>query len=200
MSSSITQDETALIAALQKGDDAAFEQLLLNHGGQVLAVTRRILGNEEDARDATQDAFLQAFKAIDRFEGQSKLSTWLHRIAVNAALMKLRRQKRHPEISMEQLLPKFKSDGHATELVGAWAPTAAEQLASKETRALVRQKIEQLPDDYRTVLLLRDIEELDTQQTAEILQISNGAVKTRLHRARQALRALLDPHMRGDAA
>ena len=200
MSSSLTQDDRLLVEALKEGRDSAYEQLLRQQGGHVLAVTRRILGNEEDARDATQDAFLQAFKAIDGFEGNAKLSTWLHRIAVNAALMRLRRKKRRHEVSVEKLLPQFKSDGHATELVGAWAPTADEQLEAEETRHWVREKIDELPEDYRTVLLLRDIEEMDTEQTAEILQISKGAVKTRLHRARQALRALLDPQMRGDAA
>ena len=102
--------------------------------------------------------------------------------------------------SVEKLLPQFKSNGHPAETVGAWSPTAEEQLEAEETRQWVREKIDELPEDYRTVLLLRDIEEMDTEQTAEVLQISKGAVKTRLHRARQALRALLDPQMRGDAA
>jgi RNA polymerase sigma-70 factor (ECF subfamily) len=193
-------DETQFVADLQAGRDQAYAQLVQDHGGRVLAVTRRILGNEEDANDATQDAFLQAFKAIGKFEGQSKLSTWLHRIAVNAALMKLRTKRRHPEISIEQLLPSFKQDGHATDVVPGWGATADQELLVLENRELVRRIIDQLPDDYRDVLLLRDIEELDTQETADTLGISNGAVKTRLHRARQALRTLLDPHVRGDAA
>ena len=100
-------DEATLIAQLRAGDEAAFEQVVRQYGGRLLAVARRIVGSEEDARDVVQDAFLNAFKSLDRFEGNAKLSTWLHRIAVNAALMKLRTRKRKPEQSIETLLPSL---------------------------------------------------------------------------------------------
>jgi RNA polymerase sigma-70 factor (ECF subfamily) len=109
--------------------------------------------------------------------------------------MKLRSQARRKTCSAEELLPKFDDTGHHVEPVCPWAESAYDRMASDETRSTVRACIDQLPDDYRTVLVLRDIEELDTEQTAAILGLNPGAVKTRLHRARQALRALLAPHM-----
>jgi RNA polymerase sigma-70 factor (ECF subfamily) len=160
----------------------------------MLAVARRFLQQEQDAQDAVQDAFLSAFKAIDSFEGSSKLSTWLHRIVVNAALMKLRSRQRHPERPIEDLLPKFDSDGHRHAGDG-WATTIDTTARDRETREFVRQKINELPESYRTVLLLRDIEELSTDDTAQQLGITPGAVKTRLHRARLALRELIDGHL-----
>jgi len=165
----------------------------------MLRTARRLLSNEDDARDAVQDAFLSAFRSIEGFQGASRLSTWLHRIVVNAALMKLRSKRRKPEQSIDELLPEFLEDGHQTPRSAKWNEPYAD-LERRETHALVRHCIDQLPDAYRTVLMLRDIEELDTGETAELLGVSPNAVKIRLHRARQALRTLLDPHFRGEAA
>lgn len=189
-------DEAALLARLRRGDDDAFEQVVRTYSGRLLAVTRRILGTEEDARDALQDAFLSAFKSLPRFEGGSLLSTWLHRIAVNAALMKLRTRRRKPEEPIEGLLPVYQEHGHHQETFSSWAEPVDVAMARAESRAVVRRAIDELPDSYRTVLLLRDIEELDTEETAQVLGISGNAVKIRLHRARQALRTLLAPHFR----
>jgi len=194
----LPSDEQALLERLRAGDAAAFEQLVRDHGGRMLAVVRRFLGSEEDAQDAVQEAFLSAFKALDRFEGQSRLGTWLHRIAVNAALMKLRSRKSRPnEQSADDLLPKFLEDGHQAAPASEWRNGGLAALEKAETRDLVRRSIDELPESYRIVLLLRDIEEKDTEETAQLLGMTPNAVKTRLHRARQALRALLDPHLRG---
>ncbi len=187
--------EAALIVALREGDQTAYETVVRTYGGRLLAVARRILRNEEDARDALQDGFLQGFRAIGDFESGARLSTWLHRIVVNASLMKLRHKKRKAEPVIEDLLPRFLEDGHRADPGPAWKESTQELLERQETREFVRESIDHLPEDFRNVLLLRDIEGLDTQQTAEMLGISAGAVKTRLHRARQALRALLEPHM-----
>jgi RNA polymerase sigma-70 factor (ECF subfamily) len=192
-------DEPALLEALRRGDPRAFETLVGTHGGRLLAVSRRFLRNEEDARDAVQDTFLQAWRAMGDFAGDAKLSTWLHRIVINASLMKLRTRRRRPEESIETLMPKFLEDGHPREPAARWQERSDVALARGETRAMVRECIERLPDAYRTVLLLRDIEELDTGEAAKHLGISPNAVKTRLHRARQALRTLLDPHFREGA-
>ncbi len=192
--------EADLVARLRAGSDAAYEELVRAQGARLLAVARRLLRSEEDARDAVQDAFISAFRAIDRFEGGSRLSTWLHRIVVNAALMKLRSQQRKPETSIEDLLPRFLEDGHFAEPPAEWQQSADQALERRETRELVRQAIDGLPANYRTVLLLRDIEGLDTAETAEALGVTANAVKIRLHRARQALREQLDEHMREDAA
>lgn len=189
-------DETALLARLRDGDEAAFEQVVREHAGHLLAVARRFLRNEDDANDAVQEAFLSAVKSLDKFEGGSRLSTWLHRIVVNACLMKLRTDRRRPARSIEDFLPGFLEDGHQARPASPWKPTPEPGIQSSELRTLVRGAIDQLPDMHRVVLLLRDIEELDTQQTALYLGISESAVKTRLHRARQALREILDPAMR----
>jgi RNA polymerase sigma-70 factor, ECF subfamily len=193
-------DEADLLARLRSGDEAAYELLVRTFSGRLLAVTRRILGSEEDARDAVQEAFVSAFRSLGRFEGEARLSTWLHRIAVNAALMKLRGRKRRPEESIEPLLPVYQGDGHHAERFTAWTEPVDVAMQRAETRAIVRRAIDQLPDSYRTVLLLRDIEGLDTGETAAMLGATTNAVKIRLHRARQALRTLLDPHFRPGGA
>jgi len=192
--STIEPSDSDLVAALKAGEGAAFEQLVRRYGPALLAVARQILSSDDDAQDAMQDAFLTAFRAIGSFEGKSRLSTWLHRVTVNAALMRLRSRKRKREQSIDELLPQFIPDGHRQNPGPAWNQTALAGIEQKETQALVRASIDRLPADYRTVLLLRDIQELDTATVAELLGISEGNVKVRLHRARQALRTLLEPH------
>jgi len=187
--------EQSLVSALQAGSDDAFETLVRLYMGRLLRVARRFLKNEEDARDAVQDAFIAAFRSIQKFEAGSKLSTWLHRIVVNSALMRLRTKRRHPEEDIEELLPRFRADGHQVTDSVDWSLSAEDMVQQSETRELVRRMIDQLPDSYRVVLLMRDIEEMSTEETATALGITTAAVKVRLHRARQALRALLDKEM-----
>lgn len=196
----LEQDERDLIDALKRGDEQAFEQLVRDHAGYLLTVARRFMPNEEDAQDAVQEAFLAAFKSIGNFEAASRLRTWLHRVVVNACLMRLRSKSRRPERSIEDLLPRFDGEGHRHDLAPVWNLSPSEASDRAETRALIQQAIGELPEDYRTVLLLRDIEGLNTQAAAEVLNITPGAVKIRLHRARLALRELLDAHFRGEAA
>ena len=152
------------------------------------------LCRDDEAADALQEAFVSAFRNIDHFEGNSRLATWLHRIVVNACLMKLRFRARHPEVSIEGLLPEFNSWGHHARGVRSWRKQPIDELLTDETRALVRRCIDMLPEDFRMILLLRDIEELSTEEAASVLNITAGTAKVRLHRARQALRALLEPH------
>jgi RNA polymerase sigma-70 factor (ECF subfamily) len=187
--------EQALLERLKAGDEAAFEQLVRENGGRMLAVAKGMLRSEDDARDAVQNAFVSAFKALDKFEGNARLSTWLHRIVVNAALMILRRKKRKPEQSIDELLPSFLDDGHIETPASHWREVAEDPIERRQLAERIRDAIESLPESYRNVLLLRDIQDLDTEETAEMMGISPGAVKTRLHRARQALRGLLEPHM-----
>lgn len=189
-------DERELLARLRAGDDRAYERLVREQGGRLLAVARRFLRNEEDARDCLQECFVQAFRALPRFEGNSKLSTWLHRILVNAALMKLRSRRARPEEPIEPLLPEFLADGHSAVSYRDWSPGADELLERDEVRRIVRVAIDRLPEGYRTVLVLRDLEDLDTAEVAELLGVTANAIKIRLHRARQALRQLLDVQLR----
>lgn len=188
-------DETKLVAQLRAGEPSAFEQVVRAYGPRLLAITRRFLQHEQDAQDAVQDALLSAFKSLDQFKGTARLGTWLHRIAVNAALMRLRQRRRRNERPIDDLLPRFRDDGHVADTISQWAIADDSAIHDREIRELVRRGIDELPDTYRTVLLLRDIEGQSTEETAETLGISIGAVKTRLHRARQALRSQLDQHL-----
>jgi len=189
--------ERQLLAKVRAGDEEASAALVRKYGGRMLAVARRFLPFEEDSADAVQDAFLCAFRSLVHFEGNSSLGTWLHRIVVNSCLMKLRAQSRSRQIPIDDLLPTFDETGHHTRPVRRWEDQALLQLSREETRVQVRACIDRLPESYRTVLLLRDIEELDTEETAKQLEITPAAVKTRLHRARQALRTLLEPVVLG---
>jgi RNA polymerase sigma-70 factor (ECF subfamily) len=184
-------NERALVDRLRGGDEQAFEELVRTFGGRLLAVARRFVRNDEDARDVVQSAYLSAFRALDQFEGNCQLSTWLHRIVVNTALMRLRSKRRKPEESIEDLLPAFQEDGHHVEQFSDWNTPADQLLERHQTRVTVRACIDRLPDNYRVVLLLRDIEERSTQEVAEALAMTPTAVKVRLHRARQALSTLL---------
>jgi RNA polymerase sigma-70 factor (ECF subfamily) len=189
--------DAALLARLRAGDDAAFAELVRRESGKLLAVARRILRSDEDAQDAVQDALLSAFQNLEGFEGGARLSTWLHRITVNAALMRLRSKKRRREDSIDELLPAFAEDGHHLAPVSPLRDAAEGEIASAEISAIVRAAIDELPESYRVVLVLRDVEGLDTAETAAALGIGPDAAKMRLHRARQALRTLLErrlPH------
>jgi RNA polymerase sigma-70 factor (ECF subfamily) len=192
-------DDGRLLERVRAGDERACEALVRRHGGRMLAVARRFLRTEEDSADAVQDAFLSAFRSLDGFEGNSALGTWLHRIVVNVCLMRLRALSRSREVRIDDLLPTFDESGHHSHRVRAWEDQALAELTRAESRVHVRACIDRLPDAYREVLLLRDIEEFDTEQTAQHLGINPGAVKTRLHRARQALRTLLEPVVLGEA-
>lgn len=188
--------DAALVAGLRGGDAAAFETLVRKYMAVLLRVARRFMRSDEDARDAVQDAFISAFRSIGSFAANAQLSTWLHRIVINACLMRLRTQRRHPEEDIEEYLPRFREDGHQLPPSQQWSETAETILEREELQGVVRNAIDQLPDTYREVLLLRDLEELSTEEAAEALQVTPNAVKVRLHRARQALRTLLDPYMR----
>jgi RNA polymerase sigma-70 factor, ECF subfamily len=192
-----TNADEKLLDGLRAQDPAVVEAVVRANSGRLLSVARRMLGNEADAQDAVQDAFLNAFRSLDSFHGGAQISTWLHRILVRAALMKLRRRRRKPETSIDDLLPKFHENGHALDPVSVSdaSPTAA--LERQEVRDQVQAAIDRLPENYRTVLVLRDIEGLGTDEAATLLGESSAAVKTRLHRARMALRGLLDPIFRG---
>jgi RNA polymerase sigma-70 factor (ECF subfamily) len=187
-------DDSSLVARLRAGDEQAYETMVRAYSPRMLSVARRMMRCEQDAADALQDAFISAFKSIDSFNESSQLRTWLHRIIVNACLMKLRSQSRHQSVSIEPHLPTFDDTGHHTRHPQDW-PDAHQRLESEEVRAQVRACIDRLPDSYRDVILLRDIEQLDTEETAQLLNCTCANVKTRLHRARQALRSLLEPQL-----
>lgn len=191
MHSASTFDEQTLVEGLRSGDDEAFETLVRTYGGRMLAVARRLLRNEQDAQDVVQAAYLSAFRSVGQFDGRCQVATWLHRIVVNTALMRMRSRRRKPEASLDDLLPSFQEDGHHVEQFSDWAARADDLIERAQTRAAVRACIDRLPGNYREVLILRDIEELSTEEAAQLLSLTPTAVKVRLHRARQALSTLL---------
>jgi RNA polymerase sigma-70 factor (ECF subfamily) len=191
VSAETASPDSLLLARLRAGDEGAFDELVRSTAPRLLATLRRMLRSDEDARDALQESYFAAFRALGRFEGQARLSTWLHRIAVNTALMRLRSRRRRPEASIDELLPRFDADGHRVLEPPCARPSAEEELDEAQRRAAVRAAVDRLPELHRTVLVLRDIEGLGSEETARALGISVDAAKMRLHRARQALRTLL---------
>lgn len=188
-------EETHLLNRLRAGDEDAYEEMVRLYSGRLLAVARRLLRSDHDAEDALQDGFVSAFCALRSFRGDCKLSTWLHRIVVNSALIRMRTRRRRAEEPIDGLLPKYLADGHHAVTFETWTNTE-NTLIDREVRAEVRAAIDRLPESYRTVLLLRDIEELDSETVAAMLGVTANAVKIRLHRARQALLTLLTPVFR----
>jgi RNA polymerase sigma-70 factor (ECF subfamily) len=197
-------EEAGLVAELRAGSAGAFEHLVRAFGPAMRAVIRRMVKSDDDADEALQEAFLAAFKAIERFEGRCALGTWLHRIAVNAALMKLRARASRTQAAgraghedVDELLPEFAGQGVFRQPPGRWCELPEDPLVRGELCAQVRAAIAGLPEVYREVLLLRDIEELSNEALASALGVSVNAAKIRVHRARQALRSLLEPRIRG---
>jgi RNA polymerase sigma-70 factor (ECF subfamily) len=189
---STASENPALVSALQSGNEHAFEKLVRDNSKYLFAVASRMLGNEEDARDAVQDAFLAAFRSVGRFRGESRISTWLHRIVVNAALVRLRSRRRKPEVSIEDLLCR-REEGRGRARVIPTDPSEPVDgaLVRGEVRSRIRRSIHRLPRNYRNVVLLRDIEGLGVEETAKALGTTPNAAKIRLHRARKVLRNLL---------
>lgn len=185
-------DEAKLVAGLRGGDPRSCELLVRTFGGRMYAAARRLLQHDDDAHDCVQDAFLRAIRGMERFEGRAGIGTWLHRIVVNLALNRLRARQRRSEESLDELLPVFDEDGFRVEPAGA-AFTAPElALERDESAAMLDELLARLPDGHRNVLLLRDVEEYSTEETATLLETTPGAVRVRLHRARAALKTLLE--------
>lgn len=183
--------EVELVRRLREGDPGAYELLVRQYAERLLILARALLGDPDAARDVVQETFLAVLKNVQDFRHRSRLGTWLHRITVNAALMRLRRGARRQEIELEPLLPAFDEEGRHARPVPQWPAEAEERLLRREVASHVRACVGRLPEDYRVVVVLRDLEELDTATTARLLGITPNAVKIRLHRARQALAGLL---------
>ncbi len=181
------------LKALRSSDRVGTERFVRKHAGWMLAVARRILGDLHYAEDAVQSAFAQIFANLERFEGRSALKTWMHRVVVNEALQGLRRQHRAKTQSIDALLPLFDENGCRVQDDWMSHETPERLMEQAQTRSLVSESIDSLPDPYRIVLILRDIEELSTAEVAKMLELSEANVKVRLHRARAALKKLLEP-------
>src|SRR5258705_12989586 len=191
--------ENALVDRLRVGDTMAIEALMERHASRVFRVAGDITRTEADAEEVVQDVFLTIARKIDHFEGRAALSTWIYRVTTNAALLKRRGKRAQLEVSLEEHLPTFKDDGHRERdrsyLLADWSQTPEAELLDGEARVVLARAIDQLPDAYRPELILRDVEELTSEEAAQILGESVASVKSRLHRARMALREQLTRHL-----
>jgi RNA polymerase sigma-70 factor (ECF subfamily) len=190
-----TELETTLIQRLRARDTNALETLMEEHAGRLYRVAFGITRDRSDADEVVQDVFLTLFNKVDSFEGRAALGSWLYRVTTNAALIKCRGKRARVEVKLEDCLPTFLADGHRAGersfLLADWSQDPEADLVSKETRAVLDRAIRALPEHYRAVLILRDVEELSNEKIAEITGESVASVKSRLHRARMALRELL---------
>jgi RNA polymerase sigma-70 factor (ECF subfamily) len=187
-------DELALVQKAKAGDVASFEELVKRYDRNVFRIAQHITQNREDAEDVVQDAFLKAYSNLHQFQGQSKFYTWLVRIAVNEALMKLRRRRPERMVSLDEDV-KTEDDSLPRE-VADWSPNPEQQYTQAELRDILTKTIQGLPATFRTVFVLRDVEGLSTEETAEALELSVPAVKSRLLRARLQLRERLNRYFK----
>ena len=187
--------EVMLIERLRAQDSSVLEILMERYSPRIYRVAFGITRSHGDAEEVVQDVFVTLFRKIDSFEGRAALGTWLYRVAANAALIKRRGKRAEVEVHLEDYLPTFKADGHRegdrTMLLADWSETPERELLSGEAREILEEGLALLPDHYRAILVLRDVEELSNEEVAEALGESVASVKSRLHRARMALREVL---------
>ena len=184
--------DLALVHACNSGDAAAFEELVKRYDSKLFRIAQHITHNREDAQDAVQDAFLKVFRKLSQFRENSQFSTWLIRITVNESLMKLRKQRSSREVSMDE---DFQSEGSTAPYeVADWAPNPEQLYRGSELRNILRSELQELQPALRVVFVLRDVEGLSTEETAEVLELTPVAVKARLWRARLRLRERLSKY------
>ncbi len=197
MNTTKTDGDAALVEALRREDPEAPEQLVETFGDRVYRLALRITGSNEDAEEAAQDALWTAARKIGTFKGESAFGSWLYRIAANAAYQKLRARKaKSREIGMDDVLPTLDDDGRHFEPMADWSERVDEQALQGELRRVLSDAIDGLPPDYRTALVLHDVEGLSNPDIAETLGISLPAVKSRVHRSRLFVRKQLADYMK----
>jgi len=182
-------DESSLVARARSGDTEAFSELVRHYERRVYRLAKNITRHDEDAEDVLQEAFLKAYEHLDRFQGNSAFYTWLVRIAVNEALMKLRKRKNDRTVPLDE--PLDLGEDVMQREIAVWEDNPEQRYSREEMQKILDDAVDTLKPDFRTVFVLRDIEELSTEETAETLGISISAVKSRLLRARLALREKL---------
>jgi RNA polymerase sigma-70 factor, ECF subfamily len=186
--------ELPLVQAAKGGDLEAFSQLVKRYDRNIFRIAQHITHNEEDAQDVVQDAFLKAYTNLDQFQGNSKFYTWLVRIAVNEALMKLRRRRTDKTVSIDEDVET--EEGSMPRELADWGPNPEQLYRQSELSDILKKTIQGLPPGFRTVFVLRDVEGLSTEETAEMLELSIPAVKSRLLRARLQLRERLSKYFK----
>jgi RNA polymerase sigma-70 factor, ECF subfamily len=193
-------DESTLVAQAREGDARAFGELVRRYEGKIFRLAQHITQNREDAEDVLQETFLKAYEHLDQFKGDSKFYTWIVRIAVNQALMKLRRRKTDKSVSLDETIDT--GEDTITREIAAWDEDPEQRFSREELGEILDTAVDSLEPPYRSVFVLRDIEELSTEETAEALNLSVPAVKSRLLRARLQLREKLTRYFKrkGDDA
>jgi RNA polymerase sigma-70 factor (ECF subfamily) len=193
-------DESTLVALARQGDARAFGELVRRYEGKIFRLAQHITQNREDAEDVLQETFLKAYQHLDQFKGDSKFYTWIVRIAVNQALMKLRRRKTDKSVSLDETIDT--GEDTITREIAAWDEDPEQRFSREELREILDTAVDSLEPPYRSVFVLRDIEDLSTEETAEALNLSVPAVKSRLLRARLQLREKLTRYFKrkGDDA
>jgi RNA polymerase sigma-70 factor (ECF subfamily) len=181
-------EDQKLVEALQRGEPSAAEALVDRYGGWIHRVARRLLNDPRDAEEVTQDVLLTVVRKIRTFKGEAAFSSWLYRIAANAAYQRLRAKRARPEVSLEPFLPVFDDEGRYIEPVVDWSSKLNDPAVAGETRAAIERSLSRLPEEYRVVILLHDVEELPNEEVAATLGLTVAAVKSRIHRARLFLR------------
>jgi len=189
-----TGDDLILVRAAKRGDMGAFEQLVKRYDRNIFRIAQHITQNREDAEDVVQDAFLKSYQNLERFQEQSKFYTWLVRIAVNESLMKLRKRRTAKTVSIDEDV-QTEEDSVPRE-VADWSPNPEQLYNQSELQEILGKTIQGLPSSFRTVFVLRDVEGLSTEETAEALDLSVPAVKSRLLRARLQLRERLNRYFK----
>jgi len=183
--------DEVLVGRARNKDVAAFEELLGRYEDKLYRLAMRFVRNENDAQEILQEVFLSAWRNLPGFEGRAQFGSWMYRVTVNAALMFLRARNRHPEVMLDDIEPGTLHKVAEQSVHGSsedWSQRPDEQFQSEELRRHIQTAVDALPDGLRTVFLVRDVEGLSTEETADLLGLSLPAVKTRLHRARLALR------------
>ena len=182
------KSDLELINEFKAGNQQSFEELVSRYSAKAFGLATRMTKNQEDAEEVLQDVFVTVYRKIDGFEGKSSFSSWLYRVTVNASLMKLRKKRRDQSTPIDDVLPQVQTvmaerDGHNYEIDHA--------TFRNELRAVLQQAIEKLPDEYRPVFVLRDIDGLTNKEVSKVLNLTIPAVKSRLHRSRIMLRKRL---------
>jgi RNA polymerase sigma-70 factor, ECF subfamily len=200
VSSHAGTDESVLLAQSREGDTRAFAELVRRYEGKIFRLAQHITQNREDAEDVLQETFMKAYEHLDQFKGDSKFYTWIVRIAVNQALMKLRRRKTDKSVSLDEQIDT--GEDTIVREIAAWDEDPEQQFSREELGSILDRAIQSLDPPYRSVFVLRDIDELSTEETAEALGLSVPAVKSRLLRARLQLREKLTRYFKrkGDDA
>jgi RNA polymerase sigma-70 factor, ECF subfamily len=183
------EDESELLAAARTGDAKAFSELMRRYEGKIFRLAQHITQNREDAEDVLQETFLKAYEHLDQFKGDSKFYTWVVRIAVNQSLMKLRKRKTDRSVSLDEGIDT--GEDTVVREIAAWDENPEQKYSREELGEILDNAVQSLAPPYRTVFVLRDIDELSTEETAEALDLSIPAVKSRLLRARLQLREKL---------